>query len=122
MFGTTSRKLWPQRVPEATISRKLCRSWSDVETERPELFPAVVRDHLRTPGGQPHPVDPDVVDQSPAWALAQGLAGLVLDHVGQRAGGRGQRHVEGRDVLIVDVNAIDQAKVDHVDAQFRVDD
>jgi ABC-2 type transport system permease protein len=29
----------------------------------------------------------------PARAAAQRLPGLVLDHVGQRAGGRGQRHV-----------------------------
>src|SRR3712207_713422 len=69
------------------------------------------------------PVDPDVVDQARAGAAGQRLAGLVLDDVGQRAGRRGQRHVQDRHVgLGVDVDAVDQAQVDDVDAELGVDD
>src|SRR2546421_9153572 len=95
---------------------------SDVEAQRPELFPAVLSDLVRSPRRHPDPVDPDVVDEPAAGSLAQRLAGLVLDDVGQRAGGRGERHVHGRDVLLVDVDAVHQPEVDHVDAELRVDD
>ncbi len=42
-----------------------------------------------TPRRHPDPVDRDVVDEA-----LERLVGLVGDHVGQRAGRRGQRHVE----------------------------
>src|SRR5262249_55082321 len=42
------------------------------------------------------------------------------DHVGQRAGGAGQGHVDGGDPLGVHVHAVDQAEVHHVDAEFGV--
>src|SRR5436309_1921189 len=74
---------------------------SDVEAEGPQLFAAVVCDLVRPPRRQPHPVDADVVDQPAARSLAQRLAGLVLDDVGERAGGRGEGHVDGGDVLLV---------------------
>src|SRR5436305_377587 len=55
-------------------------------------------------------------------SLAERLARLVLDHAGQLAGGRGERHVHGRDVLLVDVDAVHQPEIDDVDTQLRVDD
>src|ERR1700691_868148 len=79
----------------SAAGRKL-RGWaessaSDVEAERPELLAAILGDLVGTPRRQPDPVDPEVVDQA-----LKGHSGLVLDHVGQRAGGAGQRHVDGR--------------------------
>ncbi len=59
-------------------------------------------------------------------AAGQGGVGLVLDDVGQRAGGRGQGHVDGDDgapsLGLVDAHVVDQAEVDDVDAEFGVDD
>ena len=48
-------------------------------------------------------------------------ARLVLDHVGQRAGRRRQRHVDRGDP-VVHGDAVDQAEVDDVDPQLGVDD
>src|SRR5690606_10255243 len=90
---------------------------SDVEAERPQLLTAVVRDLVGAPRRHPDPVDAQLVDQ----AVCGGL-GLVLDDVRQRTGRRGQGHVDGRHVRVVDVDAVDQAEVDDVDAQFGVDD
>src|SRR3954454_10381839 len=95
---------------------------SDVEAERAQLLAAVVGDLVGTPRRHPHPVDPDVVDQAGAGAAGQRLTGLVLDDVGQRAGRRGQGHVDDGDVVLVDVQPVDQAQVDDVDAQLGVDD
>ena len=48
------------------------------------------------------------------------VLGLVLDDVGQRAGRRGQRHVEGRRCCSSSTcDAVDQAEVDDVDARAR---
>src|SRR5262249_41588780 len=63
----------------------------------------------------------DLVDDAAAGTGAQCRLGLLLDHVGQRTRRRGQRHVHGRDVPVVDVDAIDEAEIHDVDAQFRVD-
>src|SRR5882757_5308390 len=89
---------------------------SDVEAEGAQLLAAVVGDLVRAPRRHPDPVDLQVADD----ALGGGL-GLLLDDVGEGAGGRGEGHVEGGDVGVVDVDAVDQAQVDHVDAQFGVD-
>src|SRR5215218_4150788 len=69
---------------------------SHPEAEGAQLLAAVVGDLVRAPRRHPDPVDPDVVDQAGAGATGEGLARLVLDDVGQRAGRRGQRHVEDR--------------------------
>src|SRR6185437_727816 len=89
----------------------------DVEAQGPELFAAVFGDVLRAPGRHPDPVDAEV-----GYHAVQGLAGLVFDHVGERAGGARQGHVEGGYLVGVDVYAVDQAQVDDVDAQLGVDD
>src|SRR5699024_2280927 len=65
----------------------------------------------------PHPVDRGALDQ----ALQCGV-GLVGDHVGQRAGGRGEGHVDGGRPVVLDVNAVDEAEIDHVDAELGVND
>src|SRR6185503_12376998 len=90
---------------------------SHVEAERPQLVAAVVGDLLRAPRRHPDPVDPEVVDQA-----VQRHPGLVLDHVGQRAGRRRQRHVDGRRTGVVDGDAVDQAEVDDVDPELGVYD
>src|SRR5690606_2047303 len=89
---------------------------SDVEAEHPELVAAVLGDLVRAPRRHPDPVDRDV-----PLELLQGAGRLVLDDVGQRAGGAGQRHVEG-DGGVVGPDPVQQAQVDHVDAELRVDD
>src|SRR5690349_17372149 len=70
-------------------SRTWLRHRSDVEAERPELLATVVGDLVRAPRGHPDPVDRDVADEA-----LEGRLGLVGDHVGQRAGRRGEGHVE----------------------------
>ncbi len=47
---------------------------------------------------------------------------LVLDQVGQRAGRRGQRHRDDGTPQRVDLDAVHETQVDHVDAEFGVDD
>src|SRR6185312_6587184 len=94
----------------------------DAEAEGAQLLPAVVGDLVRAPRRHPDPVDSDVVHQPGAGAAGQGLARLVLDDVGQWARRRGQRHVEDGDVVVVDVDAVDQAQVHDVDPQLGVDD
>src|SRR5690606_8183329 len=89
---------------------------SDVEAEHPQLVPAVLGDLVRPPRRHPDPVDLDL-----AVELLQRAGGLVLQHVGERTGGAGQRHVDD-DVPLVHVDAVDQAEIDDVDAQFGVDD
>ena len=69
---------------------------SDVEAERAQLLAAVVGDLVRTPRRHPDPVDLEVGRQPPPGPR-QRLPGLVLDDVGQRAGRRGQRHVQRDD-------------------------
>src|SRR6478609_3779918 len=95
---------------------------SDAEAEGPQLLATVVGDLVGTPRRHPDPVDPDVVDESGAGAAGERLAGLVLDDVDQRAGRRRQRHVQDRDVGVVDVDAVDEPEVDDVHAQLGVDD
>ena len=82
------------------------------------MLPAVLGDLVWAPRRHPYPVDPHVVDQSPTGERS---TGLVLDDIGQRAGRGGQRHVQGSDVALVDVDVVDQAQIDHIDAQLRVD-
>src|SRR4051794_37237217 len=102
-------------VTAAAVGRK--GGGSDVEAEGAQLVAAVIGDLVGTPRRHPDPVDADVVDQR-----AEGRVGLVLDDVGQRARRGGQRHVERDRVVVVHLRAVDQAKVDDVDAELRVDD
>src|SRR3954449_1161866 len=90
---------------------------SDVEPESPQLVAAVVGDLVRSPRRHPDPVDQDVVDHA-----FEGGVGLVLDDVGQGARRRGQRHVDDRVGVAVEVYAVDQAQVDDVDPELGVDD
>src|SRR6476620_1942364 len=91
---------------------------SDRETEGAQLLAAVLGDLVRTPRREPHPVDLQFAAQPAAHERA---AGLVLDDIGQRARRGREGHVEGDDVLFLG-NAVHEAEVDDVDAQFRVDD
>src|SRR4051812_44436713 len=95
---------------------------SDAEPEGAQLLATVVGDLVGAPRRHPDPVDPDVVDQAGAGTAGERLAGLVLDDVGQRAGRRGERHVQHRDIALVDVDAVDEPQVDDVDAELGVDD
>src|SRR5882757_7705278 len=115
----SGRQPWHARWPPAGggACGELAGQGSDVEPEGAQLLAAVVGDLVRAPRRHPDPVDLEVADD----ALGRGL-GLLLDDVGERAGGRGEGHVQGGDVGVVDVDAVDQAQVDHVDAQFGVDD
>jgi hypothetical protein len=88
----------------------------DVEAEGPELLASVLRDVLRAPRRQPHPVDPEVRHHP-----VERFGGLVLDHVGERARRAGQRHVDGGHPVGTHLDAVDQPEVHHVDAEFRVD-
>src|SRR6478736_7613146 len=90
---------------------------SEVEAEGAQLLAAVLGDLVRAPRRHPHPVDPVGRDET-----LEGLRRLVLDNVGERACGRGQRHVENGVRLRVDGDAVDEAQVDDVDAELGVDD
>src|SRR3984957_18170206 len=87
----------------------------DVEAEGAELLAPALGDALRAPRRQPHPVDAEVGHEP-----LERLSGLILDHVGERARRAGQGHVDGRHPLGVDVDAVDQAEVHHVDAELGV--
>jgi hypothetical protein len=88
----------------------------DVEAEGAELLAPVLGDALGAPRRQPHPVDAEVRHHP-----VEGVPGLVLDDVGERAGRTGQGHVDGGHPVGADVDAVDQAQVHDVDAEFRVD-
>src|SRR5215468_7408225 len=100
-----------------SITAAAGRAGSDVEAERAKLLAAVLGDLVRAPRRQPHPVDAEVGHQ----ALQRGR-GLVLDDVGERARGAGERHVDGGHAVTAERDAVHQAEVDHVDAQFGVHD
>src|SRR3954449_5462451 len=111
------RKLSTHRSNRSRGTGAVTTGGSDVEAERPQLPAAVVGDLVRAPRGHPHPVDGHVVDQP-----LEGALGLVLDDVRERAGRRGERHVEDDVVSLVEVHAVDEAEVDDVDAELGVDD
>ena len=67
-------------------------------------------------------IQTQLIRKSLDQAVERALRGLVLDHVGQRAGRPGQGHVDGRRLVVVDGQAVDQAEVDDVDAELGVDD
>src|SRR5215469_2866883 len=89
---------------------------SNVEAEGAKLLAAVLGDLVRAPRREPHPVDAEVGHQ----ALQRGR-GLVLDDVGERARGTGERHVDRGHAVPAERDAVDQAKIDHVDAKLGVD-
>src|SRR5689334_3685239 len=93
---------------------------SDSEAEGAQLLAAVLGDLLRAPRRHPDPVDRDVLDQAAGAAAGEGGAGLLLDHVRQRAGRRRQGHVDDR-LVVLDLQAVDQAQVDDVDPELGVD-
>ena len=88
----------------------------DVEAEGAELLAPVLGDALRAPRRQPHPVDAEVRHDP-----LEGFPGLVFDDVGERAGRAGQGHIDRGHAVVADVDAVDQAQVHDVDAEFRVD-
>src|SRR5699024_6560504 len=69
------------------------------------------------PRRHPDPVNAVAGDQP-----LQDAGDLFLDHVGEWASGAGQGHVDDRVGLGVDGQAVDQAQVDDVNAQLRIDD
>src|SRR5690242_13167095 len=90
---------------------------SEVEAEGAQLLAAVLGDLVGAPRRHPHPVDAVGRDEA-----LERLGGLVLDDVGERARGRGQRHVDDGVRLRVDGDAVDEPEVDDVDAELGVDD
>src|SRR5579862_1101688 len=88
----------------------------DVEAEGAELLAPVLGDALGAPRRQPHPVDAEVRHDP-----LEGLPGLVLNDVGERAGRAGQGHVDRGHAVAADVDAVDQAQVHDVDAELGVD-
>ena len=76
----------------------------------------------RVPARRPDQVDVDVVDRRGSdWSRT--ACAWVLITGPERAGGRGQRHVDD-DVLrvVVDLDAVDQAEIDDADADLGVVD
>src|SRR5690606_18626811 len=108
---TSLRPLRPQ-IPEIFLTGTV----SDVEADGAQLLAAGVGDLVRAPWRHPDPVDALAGDQA-----LQGLRGLILDDVGQRAGRGRQRHVDDCLVVLVHRDAVDEAEVDDVDAQLGVD-
>src|SRR6266498_2006161 len=114
--GSTSAGNAMVLVP--SLVSKLGPDPSDREAHRPQRHPAVLAHAVGSPGGRPDPVDLDLLD---AVQTDQHGVGRALDHVGERAGGRGEGHVEPNLVaLFLEVDAVDEAEVDHVDPQLRV--
>ena len=89
----------------------------EIEAERGELVTAFRRDLVHGPTRLPCPVDAEFLDET-----GEGAGAFVLDQVGQRAGRRGERHRDDGSAQFVDFDAVNQTKVDDVDAEFRVDD
>src|SRR5262249_5364104 len=87
-----------------------------------ELGLGFLRGHdARVPTRRPDQVDVDVVYR---WkAVGKYGVGLGFDDWTKRAGRRGQRHVD-EDVrgIVIDLDAVDQAKVDDADADLGVVD
>src|SRR6516162_886577 len=100
----------------ASITVAVSRAGSDVEAEGAKLLAAVLGDLVGAPRREPHPVDAEVGHQ----ALQRGR-GLVLDDVGERARGAGERHVDRGHAVSAERDAVDQAEIDHVDAKLGVD-
>src|SRR5665213_3904939 len=113
---STSVAVITKTYPSIACSCRPRKQRSDVESDGAQLLPAVVGDLLRAPRWHPDPIDFEVRHQP-----IEGTAGLVFDHVGEWAGRRGQRHVDGRHALIVEGEVVDEPEVDHVDAQLGVD-
>src|ERR1700722_7521910 len=88
---------------------------SDVEPERPQLLATVLGDLVRAPRRHPDPVDAEVADQA-----VQGVPGLVLDYVSQRAGRAGQGHVDGERPVLGQGDPVDQAEVHDVNPELGV--
>ena len=85
--GGVSGSTPPASTASTPGSPSCSRALSDAEAEGAQLLAAVLGDLLRTPRRHPDPVDPDVVDQPAVRAGRQSGLRLLLDHVGQRAGG-----------------------------------
>src|SRR6185437_5462431 len=103
----------PDRIRPGLLPAACCL---DVETQGTELLATVLGDVLRPPRRHPHPVDREVFH-----GVLERLGGLLLDHVGERAGRAGQRHVQGGLVRAVKEHPVNEAEVDHVDAKLGVD-
>src|ERR1700733_5660781 len=113
--GFTAGPTSARRTPSPSATRSRAKKLN-VEPKRPELLAAVVGDRLRPPWRHPHPVDREVLNR-----VLERLGRLLLDHVGERAGRAGQRHVQGGLVRAVEQHPVDEAEVDDVDAELGVD-
>ena len=91
------------------------REWTRLEPER-EL--GVVGHHLRRPGGVE---DHLRVDRGDAGEVADELLHLLGDLGADRAGRGGQGEGDV-DVLLLDVDVVDEAEGDEVEAELGVDD
>ena len=91
----------------------------DGEAEVAKLLAALFVDHVGAPRRGPDPVDGELGD------LVHGThncaLGLVLQHVLERAGRGGQRHVDNGGGAL-DPDVVYQTEVNNVDAQLGVDD
>lgn len=68
------------------------------------------------PQGGIHAVDPEAIDD-----VVQSLSSLVLEDVGERASGTGQRHVDDESVvLVIPSEIVDEAEVDDVDPELGI--
>src|SRR4051812_23243119 len=116
MAGTVMSR--PYRSGPAGPAGNSAPERSDGEADGAHHLAAVVGDPLRTPRRHPHPVDAE-----PVAVPVERLSRLLLDDVGQRAAGRGERHRDEQGVvLVVPVEVVDEAEVDDVDAELGVDD
>src|SRR5690606_25247667 len=88
------------------------RRTSDVEAESAQLLATFIRDLVRPPRRHPDPVDPHVRDHAATWTLEQHRPCLILDHIGEWARCRGERHVQCGYVRVVHVDAVQEAEVD----------
>jgi D-alanyl-D-alanine carboxypeptidase len=91
---------------------------SDVETHRPQLLARVLGDHVRRPRRREDELDVDGLD---AGQGGEHQRALLVDDLGQRAAHAGEGHAHV-DVPIALVQLVDQAEVDDVDPDLRVDD
>ena len=110
-FSYVWRLRFTARQPQQT---PVFRQIVEIEAERGELVTAFRRDLVHRPTRLPGPVDAEFFDET-----GEGAGAFVFDQVGQRAGRRGERHRDDGSAQFVDFDAVNQTKVDDVDAEFR---
>lgn len=90
-----------------------------MESQRPELIPAVRSNVLRSPGWLPHPVD---ADDHAKIQLTKHSVHVISERVGIRAPLRGQSQVYLDNALLVGSHAVQQPQVDDVYPDLRIYD